>query len=91
MTDTMDVDVPVNVPAHNFELAQTDDSVLAFVLWCLADGATSRSESHTSISFNTIESLKMYDLRPLLLSCKYDEVVDRVLERISIGEYIPYQ
>lgn len=46
------------------------------------------ARSDTVISFDVIKKLKILDLRPLLASGKYDDVVSRVLEWISFSEYI---
>ena len=85
MSDAMDVDIPVNFHAGNFELAQTNDLTLAFVLWSLA-----RARSQADINMNAIIRSQMYDFRPLLKLRKYNEVAEKVLERISLCEYIPY-
>ena len=82
-----------NLPSNDMlRIAQTDDMALVYVLRSLAiarSGYDSDLEPSNIVQteiFDAIKRLKMYDLRPLLASGKYNEVASRVQERISFSE-----
>ena len=71
---------------QTYTLAQTDDDVLAHVLYFLAQAVPDRS---VAVNIKDIENLKMLDLRPLLVAGQYDKVARTVLERLSTSESLP--
>jgi hypothetical protein len=77
------MDLPSNVTQSDLNLAQTDDLYLASVLYKLT---ITRVDT---VNFGAILEHNMHYLRPLLKSGKYDEVVKKVLQRISPSECIP--
>jgi len=76
------MDLP-NLTQSDLDRAQTNDVDLAFVLYKLT---ITRVDT---VSVDAILRHNMHDLRHPLKLGKYDEVVKKVLQRISPSECIP--